>query len=215
MTVHRSSEERRQEIAEVALALFGEVGFGGLTASAIARRIGVTDAALFRHFDTKDEILALALDRAEAILFEGVQVAAEDPLERLGQFFRARVGRFREHPGVAKLVGSSQLADAAPWAAERLDGFRQRSQRFVRTCLKEAGETGVLRQDVGPRLAAVIVVGALFALGQGDLAEAGGPTADEVWDALDRMLRAPTRKRRQRAGLLAPRAATRKKSRRR
>jgi hypothetical protein len=101
-------------------------------------------------------------------------------------------------------MGSSQLADAAPWAARRLAGFRKRSQGFVRSCLREAAARGLLREGLSPPVAAVLVLGPLVALGQGRLVGERPPPPEEVWEALEGMLRAPTRRGRKRA---RPRAA--------
>ena len=52
----KSAAERRAEIVATALALAAEIGLGDTTADAIARRIGVTQPAIFRHFPRKDDM---------------------------------------------------------------------------------------------------------------------------------------------------------------
>lgn len=79
MTAHRPSAVRRREIADAALSVFGESGLASLTTAAIAKKVGVTDAALFRHFDSKHEVIAAAIDRAGEILFEGFPPTCADP----------------------------------------------------------------------------------------------------------------------------------------
>jgi AcrR family transcriptional regulator len=48
---------RRRDILEAALALAQDRGPGGLTTVALARRMGFTEAALYRYFDGKGAIL--------------------------------------------------------------------------------------------------------------------------------------------------------------
>jgi AcrR family transcriptional regulator len=54
--------ERRHQIVEVALRLFSERGFRGTTTKEIAQAAGVSEAIIFRHFATKDELYTAIID---------------------------------------------------------------------------------------------------------------------------------------------------------
>jgi TetR/AcrR family transcriptional regulator len=67
-----SSEDRRHQLIRVAIALFSKKGFSGTTTKEIARIAGVTEAIIFRHFPTKDDLYAAILDeKATQIEFDG------------------------------------------------------------------------------------------------------------------------------------------------
>lgn len=57
-----AGEERRQQILDVAMRLFSERGFRGTTTKEIAHSAGVSEAMVFRHFATKQELYAAILD---------------------------------------------------------------------------------------------------------------------------------------------------------
>jgi AcrR family transcriptional regulator len=191
MASRKPAGARRREIADVALTLIAERGLGRFTAAAVAREVGVTDAALFRHFPSMDDVVLAVIDRVEEVLLAGFPPARGDPVDRLGHFFRRRVEVARTHPGVARLVGSDQLAHAAPPAGvERVAALRRRSRDFVRTCLGEAERAGLLAEGVGAEEATVLVTGALLALVHG--APGTRPAtglAERTWAALVRILR--------------------------
>jgi len=191
MTVRKPAGSRRREIADAALKVIAEQGLARFTSKAIAREVGVSDAALFRHFATKEDIVLAVIDRVEEILFADFPPAGSDPIERLGLFFRRRIAVIRENPGVARLVGSEQLSQAAPpEGVVRVAEFRQRSQRFVRSCLVEAHRDGLLAEGVGPEEAVVLVLGALLALAHAPPGLRPRVTLPErVWGVLERVLR--------------------------
>jgi len=195
MTARKPATSRRREIADAALKIIAELGLGRFTSLAIAREVGVSDAALFRHFASKDDIVLAVIDRVEEILFAGFPPEGADPIDRLGRFFQARIEMAREHPGAARLVGSDQLAQAAPpEGVARVAEFRHRSRTFVRGCLAEAHRQGLLAEGVGPEEAAVLVLGALLALAHA--APDARPPArlpEHVWAALERLLRGKRR----------------------
>jgi AcrR family transcriptional regulator len=53
---------RREQIIRAATAYFAEVGFGGTTRD-LARRIGITQALLYRYFATKAELMEAVFGR--------------------------------------------------------------------------------------------------------------------------------------------------------
>jgi AcrR family transcriptional regulator len=57
-----AGEERRSQILAVAVTLFSNRGFRGTTTKEIAHAAGVSEAMVFRHFATKEELYAAILD---------------------------------------------------------------------------------------------------------------------------------------------------------
>lgn len=57
------AEDRRSQLLGIAKRLFSECGFENTTTKAIAAAAGVTEAIIFRHFASKEELYANILDR--------------------------------------------------------------------------------------------------------------------------------------------------------
>jgi TetR/AcrR family transcriptional regulator len=57
-----SGDHRRRQLIEVAIDLFAQKGFGGTTTREIAAAAGVTEAIIFRHFATKQDLYQAILD---------------------------------------------------------------------------------------------------------------------------------------------------------
>lgn len=57
-----AAEDRRRQIVNVAIRLFSERGFRGTTTKEIAQAAGVSEAIIFRHFATKDELYNAIID---------------------------------------------------------------------------------------------------------------------------------------------------------
>lgn len=55
---------RREQILDTAVRMFSERGYGGVSMADIAEEVGVTPSASYRHFTSKEELLATAVDRA-------------------------------------------------------------------------------------------------------------------------------------------------------
>lgn len=57
-----AGEERRQQLVGVAMRVFSERGFRGTTTKEIAQAAGVSEAIIFRHFTTKEELYTAIID---------------------------------------------------------------------------------------------------------------------------------------------------------
>lgn len=57
-----AGEERRLQILRIAVRLFSQHGFRGTTTKEIAQASGISEAMVFRHFATKEELYTAILD---------------------------------------------------------------------------------------------------------------------------------------------------------
>lgn len=57
-----AAEERKLQILRVAVSLFSQRGFGGTTTKEIAQAAGISEAMVFRHYATKQELYSAILD---------------------------------------------------------------------------------------------------------------------------------------------------------
>ena len=78
-----AGEERRLQILAVAVSLFSQKGFRGTTTKEIAQAAGVSEAMVFRHFATKQELYSAILDHKACASgrFDPAETAA-DPMQR-------------------------------------------------------------------------------------------------------------------------------------
>ena len=129
-----SGADRKRQIAEAALRILATQGSHRLTAMEISRALGITDAALFRHFRDKDEIVAAAIHRFEELLEGDIDATdSADPLDRLGAFFVRRVEKARMRPEILALAFNDRLAEiAGPEGSARVQRMVGRSVGFVR-----------------------------------------------------------------------------------
>jgi len=61
-TTRMSGTDRRAQLIDIAIDLFSKKGFAGTTTREIAAAAGVTEAIIFRHFATKQDLYKAILD---------------------------------------------------------------------------------------------------------------------------------------------------------
>jgi AcrR family transcriptional regulator len=76
--------DRRRQIVQVTLRLIAQEGLAGVRLAQIAAELGVTDAALYKHFPSKDDILIAAYDTLAKRVFDWLSnLPGETALDRL------------------------------------------------------------------------------------------------------------------------------------
>jgi AcrR family transcriptional regulator len=186
-TIRQPSAERRQQIIEATLRIISAQGVHRLTTLEIAREVGIADGTIFRHFQSKEEIIDAAIDHLEGVLFGGMPDLGEEPLLRLKTFFLYRLELVRKNPAVVRLAFTDRLAEAAGEAsAAKFQMLVARSRRIVLDCIVEAQQRGEVARDIPAEVLVSAVIGVLRGAAMGGPSVAAG---EEIWAGLERLLR--------------------------
>jgi TetR/AcrR family transcriptional regulator len=161
------AEERRAVTVEAVVELAAEQNPSDITTAAIAKRMNLTQGALFRHFPSKDSIweavIAWVADRLLARVDRAIE-AAGSPLSALEAVFMTHIEFVTAHPGVPRMI-FGELQRAEDTAAKRMvrELLRRYSARLV--TLIEAGKAqGVLAPEVDTAASATLFIGTIQGL---------------------------------------------------
>ena len=106
-------EERRRLIIESAARLFSHHGFGGTTTREIARAVGVSEATVFKHFATKEQLYAAIIEaKAQTQQVLGVigpLAEAHDDVGLLRTLATELIERTQSDPTLMRLLFFSAL----------------------------------------------------------------------------------------------------------
>ncbi|MCW9023001.1 MAG: TetR/AcrR family transcriptional regulator [Sedimenticola sp.] len=104
---HLPAEERRAITVETVIELAAEQNPNEITTAAIAKRMGLSQGALFRHFTNKDAILSAVMEWVAKRLLARIDKAVQSidsPIAALEAIFLAHVAFVSEHPGVPRML---------------------------------------------------------------------------------------------------------------
>jgi AcrR family transcriptional regulator len=155
-TPHPRRSDTRRRIQEVALELFARQGYEKTSLREIAEHLGVTKAALYYHFKTKEDILSSVADDLARPIDELIAWAEEQP-----RTLATRQELLRRYSEVL-------------WGSAELFRFIQENQATVRELAigelfrsKMATLGGLLKDPGAPLAAQVRAVTALFSMHAG------------------------------------------------
>jgi len=164
---HLPAMERRAVTVETVIALAAEQNPSEITTASIAKRMGLTQGAIFRHFATKDAILEAVMEWVEEKLLSGQENVLQgdlSPLTALEGIFWAHINFVTEHPGVPRILfGELQRGEstAAKLIAQSL--IRRYAER-VRQLLEEGKECGEVDTSLESEAGAILFIGTVQGL---------------------------------------------------
>ena len=166
-TAYLSADERREVTVETVIDLAAEQNPTDITTGAIAKRMGVTQGALFRHFPSKDAILQAVMEWVSERLLTRIDKAtsaAASPLDALEAAFTAHIEFISEHPGVPRMLfGELQRAEqtvAKRMAHTLIQRYGERLGRLV----AEGKEGGELAATLDDKAAVTLFIGTIQGL---------------------------------------------------
>ncbi len=164
---HLPAEKRRDVTVEAVVELAAEHNPSDITTAAIAKRMNVTQGALFRHFPSKEAIWQAVMEWVAERLLERVDKAAEraeTPLQALEAMFMAHIEFVSAYPGVPRMLfGELQHArESAPKRMARtlLQKYGERLERLI----EEGKAAGQIGRDVDNAAARQLFIGAVQGL---------------------------------------------------
>lgn len=162
-----AADERRALTVETVITLSAEQNPSEITTTAIAKRMGVTQGALFKHFPTKDAILESVMEWvAERLLLriDDAAHSASSVMATLEAIFMAHIEFVAEHPGVPRILfGELQRAEqtAPKRVAQML--IRRYSERLRRQ-FEQGKQRGELPTGLDNEAAATLFIGTIQGL---------------------------------------------------
>lgn len=161
------TEERQAEIVGAALRLACETSPALITTDDIARAIGLTQGALFRHFPTKDAIWLAAMRWVHETLLRQLRQAADGaatPLDALGAMFHAHVDFVLAHPGVPRFIFHELQKPADSPAKQEVRALLQGYRALLLEQLARSIEQQQVRDDLDVEAAATGFIGLMQGL---------------------------------------------------
>ena len=167
-TVTRLPTEARQaEIIAAALRLAQDRSPGSITTADLATAVGLSQGALFKHFNSKDAVWLGAIGWVNEHLLARLSSAAQagtGPVDALQRVFDAHVGFCILHPGVPRLIFHELQRPSDSAIKQQVREMLQTYRRMLLDLMQAAVEAGEAPRELDAPAAATLFVGLIQGL---------------------------------------------------
>lgn len=156
--------ERQVQIINAAIKLMGEGGIQLLTTKNLAREVGVSEPALYRHFSNKVDILQQVLSylrlRIEQRL-ERITSSDVSPSEKLRELVIRQFEAFTNRPEIVVVLLSEGLYQNNKELSSLVFSIMQDSSSFYLQVIKDGQDSGDFRKDLPAERIAFMIMGSM------------------------------------------------------
>jgi TetR/AcrR family transcriptional regulator len=136
--------ERRVQILQALATMLEQPGAERITTAALAAKLSVSEAALYRHFASKAQMFEGLIDFIEETVFSLInQIQSRQPGDALRQTagIVSVVVQFAErNPGMTRVMVGDALVFEHERLQQRMNQFFDKLEAALRQCLREAME---------------------------------------------------------------------------
>ncbi|WP_066015765.1 nucleoid occlusion factor SlmA [Endozoicomonas atrinae] len=161
---------RKQQILE-ALAHMLETAPGTrITTSALAKAVGVSEAALYRHFPSKAKMFEGLIEFIEETLFTRISlILSEEPhvAARCEKILLLLIGFCEKNPGLTRILTGDALAGETERLRQRVTQLFDRLETQLKQTLREAE----IKEGVRTRMTVSVTANLMLASAEGRIAQ--------------------------------------------
>lgn len=161
MTVRtrKPAAERKKEIVDTAIRLAAECGPDRLTTESLAKEIGISQPAIFRHFPAKSDIWEAVGERICTLMGESSQlIEATGPTDRLRKMMTAQLSFIESTPAVPAILFSRELHSENEKLRAFFAGLMAQRQKKLSVLFTTGIESGEFDANINADDAAYLVL---------------------------------------------------------
>jgi len=157
--------DRQIEIMELASLIIDRDGIQELTIKNLAAEINLSEAALYRHFKSKSEIMLGLLDYFMLEMKDRVTtIAAKEgrtASQLLKDIFTSQLKIFAQKPAIVSVIFSEGIFQFNKELMKKISAMMEMMQGQIDAIVKRGQQEGSFRDFVGPSTVSTIIMGSM------------------------------------------------------
>jgi len=156
--------ERQEEIIHTAINLIATKGIQGLTLKNLAKAIGISEPAIYRHYDNKIEILVSIMDYFSStarLIFQREMQTSASSITKIETIFDNHFTAFSETPALVAVIFSEEIFRNEPLLSQKIREVMESNSMAIRQILTEGQQSGEINGNLDKAHLTVIIMGSL------------------------------------------------------
>jgi len=160
--VRKKTEIRREEIKTAVLDIIATEGFSHLSTRNLAKKVGLSEGAIFRHFKSKRNILLSIMEDVKIELQDSLRQIAIDvvPAEkRLQKFLYTHINYLHQHQGITILLFSEAAHMNDVLLKQQLNEILMEQKLLITKIIHDGKNEGVWNKKLDENNVAILYLG--------------------------------------------------------
>ncbi|MCB2195714.1 MAG: TetR/AcrR family transcriptional regulator [Bacteroidetes bacterium] len=154
--------DRQIEILTASVEIIASKGIQGLTIKNLSKEIGISEAAIYRHFDSKTNILLAILKSFEQESINFFKTDSEmNPKEKIVDFFSKMLTVFQQRPSIVAVIFSEEIFQNDEKLTGLVNTIMKNNQEYIDNIIKEGQTNKLFRDDISSEYLTFYISGAM------------------------------------------------------
>jgi len=162
MEAQKNWSERQKEILAVGLKILADEGAKSLTLKRIGEVIGISEAAIYRHFSGKKELLLSLHFYVKSQVTQRLApfLTSEEHSEKHLELLLVEIiSYFKENKGISLIFLSESIYHNDPDMKIALKELISGIKSIIKNLIESGMEKGHFKKDINPDIAAIMIMG--------------------------------------------------------
>lgn len=155
---------RQKEIIQAAIKIISRMGYKELTTRNLANELKLTEAALYRHFRSKNDLVQSILNYFSDVslqILNSIKVEGLEAWERVELFIMNRFEVFNANPDLGSVIFSEELFKNDRNLMQHMRGLMYSHKQQIKSYLAQAQDQGVIRAECDIEQVFRVVIGSM------------------------------------------------------
>ena len=156
--------DRQKQIISTSMELIADKGIQGFTIRNLSGEIGISEPAIYRHFDSKVDILLAILSyfKEDSLLsLEKILSSDGSAIGQLKSFFLGNFQRFKKEPDLSSVIFSEEIFQYDSKLAKSINGLVEHRISEITKFVSMAQKEGTISVDHPAEDIAYIILGSM------------------------------------------------------
>ena len=159
---YESTDIRQRQIANAAARIIVKYGSEHVTLKKIAKEVGISETAIYRHFKSKGELLSFLIDNIENTLLSEIELNNTDvpyTLEILEKTIKAHMAHVVRRRGISFQIIAEIISLGSKKLNKQVYNVINKYIECIKGILEVGSKSGVIRKDIDLNAAAALFFG--------------------------------------------------------
>ncbi|MBT4207389.1 TetR/AcrR family transcriptional regulator [Candidatus Woesearchaeota archaeon] len=141
--------------------MIADKGIQGLTIKNISKAIGISEPAIYRHFENKNDIiLAIISTMKESTNKELSQIDDNNAtIEKIKKMIQGHTNRFINNPSLTAIIFSEEIFNNNSILAKPIRMMMRRNQNKMISMIENGQDVGDVRVDINAEQISLMIIG--------------------------------------------------------
>ena len=155
--------DRQQQIVETAIKLIADKGIQNLTTKNLAKEIGISEPALYRHFSSKLEILKAVIINFQIKMKPALQKLnkSTNSLNKIESFILEHLKIISQNPDFAKVIFSEANFQNEDELILKMNNMMNQSHKILETVVQSGQSNNEIRIDISSLSIIRMIIGSM------------------------------------------------------